>query len=284
MAAGSSDQLRIALAQIAIEHWDLEKNLAKVEAVMREHRQRADLVIFPELTLTGYRVLEGARPPAMRRDDPRLLALARASEGTSAIVGFVEESSTLEIYNSVAVLHRGAVAHVHRKISLPNYGAFEERKHFKPGRSIEHVSMGDFRIAPLICADAWSPSLPYLAAAAGANVLAISVNSPEGGLRDDRVSSREGWKQICRYSALIYGCHVAFVNRVGSEGADHVFWGESELIDPFGRLVVTSKGRNEEVLVATIEIDAVREARAVLPTMRDEDRDLVVRTLQKLEE
>jgi N-carbamoylputrescine amidase len=273
--------MRIALAQVAVEHGDVARNLEKVRAVIREHRHAAELVIFPELTLTGYRVVEGGRPAAMRRDDSRIVELARAAEGVVAIVGFVEESDSLDVHNSVAVIRDGVVSDVHRKISLPNYGSFEERKHFKPGRAITRFSAGAFHIAPMICADAWSPSVPYLAAAMGANVLSISVNSPDGGL-GDRMSSREGWKRICRYAATIYGSYVAFVNRIGDEGPSHQFWGESELVDPFGRVVVASHGRDEEVLVATIELETIRAARAVLPTMRDEDPELVVRTLRKI--
>lgn len=109
----------------------------------------------------------------------------------------------------------------------------------------------------------------HLAASDQAHVILISACSPDGAL-GSRLSTHENWKRLNRFYAAIFGCYVVFVNRVGSENNLH-FWGGSEIIDPFGQMVATSAGKDEELVYGEVQLAQMREARTVLYTLRDED-------------
>ena len=133
----SVQSLTIALAQIAPRLGALEMNLATHHALLDEARgQGADLVVFPELGLTGYQLQDLASEVAMRLDDDRLGRLAGATRGLSAIVSFVEESADHRLFIAAALLEDGEIAHVHRKLFLPTYGLFDERRFFAAGRPV----------------------------------------------------------------------------------------------------------------------------------------------------
>jgi predicted amidohydrolase len=275
----TTNTLRVALAQVDCTLGDLATNFERVRRLIRQHRDAADLMVFPELTLTGYAVGTRYHQYALRRDDPRLLELAQETKGTRALVGFIEETPRFEFFNSLALVESGELRAVHRKIVLPNYGIFEEKKHFSAGETLRLWELGPFHSAPFICADAWNPALAHVAALEGASLMTFSVNSPDGGL-GAKFSSQDGWKRLARFYASMYGVYVAFVNRTGRE-ADLSFWGESELIDPYGRQVAAC-GRGEEVVIAPIDLGLVREARTVLHTIRDDDPALIRRHLDRV--
>src|SRR5260221_14402874 len=129
--------LRIALAQVAPRLGDLDANLARHHALIAEARAAgAGLVVFPELGLTGYQLQDLAAEVAMRLDDPRLARLAAVTHGLSAIVSFVEEAGDHRLFIAAALLEDGQVRHVHRKVFLPTYGQFDERRFFAPGAVI----------------------------------------------------------------------------------------------------------------------------------------------------
>ena len=136
----SVQTLTIALAQIAPRLGALDANLATHHALLEEARAKgADLVVFPELGLTGYQLQDLASEVAMRLDDPRLAALAGATRGLSAIVSFVEESADHRLFIAAALLEDGEIRHVHRKLFLPTYGLFDERRFFAAGDVLRAV-------------------------------------------------------------------------------------------------------------------------------------------------
>jgi predicted amidohydrolase len=259
---------------------DVDANLAAVAAIIEEHRGRVDLLVFPELTLTGYSVGERAYDTALRLDDPRFAALLEASAGITVALGLIEETPTYRFFNSLVFLRDGQLVHSHRKINLPNYGIFEERKYFSVGPRYRCVDIDGCRLAPFVCGDAWSPPLVHLAAAEGAEVLVFSVCSPRGGLGSE-LSTETGWQLASRFYATMYGAYVIFVNRVGKE-RDLTFWGQSELIDPFGRRVAGAEGDAEGVTIAEIDLGLVRRARTTLHTVRDDDLELLRRHVVRL--
>jgi predicted amidohydrolase len=279
---GSNNIRRVALAQIDCKLGDVEHNTSKALEIIDEHRDDVDLIVFPELALTGYGVGQKFHEYALRRDDPTFRRLIDAAAGVTVAFGFIEETPTFQFYNSLAFVHDRQLVHVHRKIYLPNYGIFEERKYFSPGKRYTTFELDDgLRIGPFVCGDAWNPGLVHLAAAELAHVLVFSVCSPRGGL-GSRLSSDDSWRRLNRFYATIYGCYVIFVNRVGQE-ANLSLWGESELVDPFGDQVVQA-GTDEEVVVAELDIQQVREARTTLHTIRDENFDFLQRRLQDVME
>jgi predicted amidohydrolase len=276
----SKTRLNVALVQMDTFLRDVDKNLAKVAEKIATRDPGVDLMVFPELTLSGYAVGDGHPHAALRLDDPRFCSLVSMTRGVSAMVGLIEETPQLRFYNSVALISDGELRAVHRKISLPNYGIFDEGKIFSRGVAHRCIEIRGFRGAPLICADAWNAGLVYLAALDDANLLIMSVASPNGGL-GSRISSQSSWKQLCRFYASIYGCYVIFVNRVGREGP-FSFWGESEIIDPFGNVVVSIPDDREGVVQATIDLAIVREARVIMPGLRDEDLLFLQKRLERI--
>src|SRR5512142_1346027 len=129
--------LRIALVQLAPRLGQLDENLACHRSLLAEARARgAGLVVFPELGLTGYLLQDLAAEVAMRLDDPRLAALVAETAGLSAIVSFVEESDDHRLFIAAPLVENGAVRHVHRKLFLPTYGLFDERRFFAAGDSL----------------------------------------------------------------------------------------------------------------------------------------------------
>jgi predicted amidohydrolase len=129
--------LRIALAQIAPRLGQLDENIERHAALIREAREGgAGLVVFPELGLTGYLLQDLASEVAMPAADARLLALAAETAGVSAVVSFVEESSDHRLFIAAALLEDGVIRHVHRELYLPTYGLFDERRFFAPGERL----------------------------------------------------------------------------------------------------------------------------------------------------
>src|SRR5262245_58592461 len=156
--------LRIALAQIAPRLGALDDNLARHHEVLEDARAGgAGLVVFPELGLTGYQLQDLAAEVAMRLDDPRLGRLAAATRGLSAAVSFVEESGDHRLFIAAALLEDGEIRHVHRKVFLPTYGLFDERRFFAAGEVIRAApSRLRVGVGIAICEDFCHPPSAHL--------------------------------------------------------------------------------------------------------------------------
>ena len=278
--------LRIALAQIAPDLGRLDDNLARHHALLASARTGgAGLVLFPELGLTGYILQDLAAEIAMRLDDPRLLGLAAATSDLSAVVSFVEESGDHRLYISAALLEDGAIRHVHRKLFLPTYGLFDERRFFAAGDLLRAVPS---RLGPAlgiaICEDFWHLTVPQLLALDGAQIL-INVSSSPG--RDLARTSEVGlgtatsWRTLMRAYASLTTSFVAFCNRVGVDESIS-FWGGSEVIAPTGAAVFSAPLYDEGLYLVDVDLDDVRRERFSLPLLRDERPELQVRELVRI--
>ena len=229
---------RIALAQIAPRLGSLEVNLATHHDLLAKAREGgADLVVFPELGLTGYQLQDLASEVAMRLDDPRLATLAGATRGLSAVVSFVEESADHRLFIAAALLEDGEIRHVHRKLYLPTYGLFDERRFFAAGDVLRSVpSRLGVGLGIGVCEDFWHLSVPQLLALDGAQIL-INVSSSPG--RDLAATNEVGlgtatsWRTLMRTYAQLTTSFVVFCNRVGVDESIS-FWGGSEVIGPSG--------------------------------------------------
>jgi predicted amidohydrolase len=278
--------LRIALAQVAPRLGDLETNLARHHALLEEARAGgAGLVVFPELGLTGYQLQDLAAEVAMRLGDPRLDGLAGATSGLSAVVSFVEESADHRLFIAAALLEDGEVKHVHRKVYLPTYGLFDERRFFAPGDVLRAVpSRLGVGIGLAVCEDFWHVSTPQLLALDGAQVL-INVSSSPG--RDLAASNEVGlgtatsWRTLMRTYAQLTTSFVVFCNRVGVDESIS-FWGGSEVIGPGGAAVFSAPMFDEGLFFADVDLGDVRRERITLPVLRDERPELVTREWRRL--
>ncbi len=278
--------LRIALAQIAPRMGALAENLATHHALLGEARgQGADLVVFPELGLTGYQLQDLASEVAMRLDDPRLAELAAATRGLSAIVSFVEESADHRLFIAAALLEDGELSHVHRKLFLPTYGLFDERRFFAPGDVLRAVpSRLGIGIGIGVCEDFWHLSVPQILALDGAQIL-VNVSSSPG--RDLAATNEVGlgtansWRTLMRTYAQLTTSFVVFCNRVGVDESIS-FWGGSEVIGPSGHALFSAPFFDEGLFTVDIATADVRRERIALPLLRDERLEWEIRELQRI--
>jgi predicted amidohydrolase len=278
--------LRIALAQVAPRLGDVEANLAShLELLAAARAGGAGLVVFPELGLTGYQLQDLAADVAMRPDDPRLAQLAAATAGLSAIVSYVEESSDHRLFIAVALVEDGEVRHVHRKVHLPTYGLFDERRFFAAGDAVRSTpSRLGVGVGLAVCEDFWHMSTPQLLALDGAQIL-VNVSSSPG--RDLARTSEVGlgtassWRSLMRTYAQLTTSFVVFCNRVGVDESLS-FWGGSEVIGPTGAAVFSAPMFEEGLYIADIDLADVRRERIGLPLLRDERPELAAREWRRI--
>ncbi len=277
---------RIALAQLAPHLGELEENLARHTQAIAEARDGgADLIVFPELGLTGYQLQDLAAEVSMRLDDPRLARLAATTRGLSAIVSFVEESADHRLFIAAALLEDGEVRHVHRKLHLPTYGLFDERRFFASGDVLRAVpSRLGVGLGIAICEDFWHLPVPQLLALDGAQIL-VNVSASPG--RDLAATNEVGlgtatsWRTLMRTYAQLTTSFVIFVNRVGVDESIS-FWGGSEVIGPAGDTVFAAPLFDEGVFTCDINPAEVRRERITLPLLRDERLELQHRELGRV--
>jgi predicted amidohydrolase len=283
----------LALAQIAPVLGDLAQNLALHEVKIAESKAAgADLVIFPELSLTGYQLQDLAPEVAMRRTDPRLQSLAKlTSGGPSAVVSFVESTDDHRLFAASALLEAGEVRHVARKCYLPTYGLFDERRFLAAGDAIRATraalggsAAGDVGIGIGVCEDFWHPTLPAILAQDGAELLINVAAGPARGASvdaDQGLGSAASWGTLLRATAALTTSYVAFTNRVGVDES-LIFWGGSRVIGPDGVAIAEAPLFEEALLLAEIDLDEVARARSALPLLRDERLELTRREFDRI--
>jgi predicted amidohydrolase len=278
--------VRVALAQIAPALGQLDANVARHHELIEEARSKdADLVVFPELGLTGYQLQDLAADVAIRLDDPRLADLAAATADLSVIVSFVEESADHRLFIAAALLEDGDIRHVHRKLFLPTYGLFDERRFFAHGDVLRAVPTRlGVGMGIAICEDFWHLTVPQILALDGAQIL-VNVSSSPG--RDLAATNEVGlgtatsWRTLMRTYAQLTTTFVVFCNRVGVDESIS-FWGGSEIIGPNGAAILSAPLYDEGLFVSEIATADIRRERIGLPLLRDERPEFQVRELSRI--
>lgn len=295
--------MKVAVYQTDPVLLDVEANLENTIQMLEEAKEEhVDLVIFPELSLTGYFVGQRYHEVALRLDSPQINKLRKATKGIAAVVGFIEESRAMNFYNSALVAVDGEILFAYRKLNLPNYGVFEERKIFSHGKRIRVFQLKGFTISPLICNDLWHPSLPYLAVTQKADIFITMFNSSRGSMGDE-FSNIESWNIINRFYSRVFGVYNLCANRVGCEVFEGIasddgestdaappavddnpfrFWGGSEIINPFGQPIATAVLYDTDVIFADISRDLLRKKRILLPYLKGDDPYFTHRELTRI--
>jgi NAD+ synthase (glutamine-hydrolysing) len=239
--------MRLALAQIDTVVGDLDGNRDRILARLEEGREAgADLVLFPELAITGYPPEDLLLRPAFLKAAARSLdAIARETEGIAALVGTPHLDK--DLFNACAVIADGEVRCMYRKRFLPNYGVFDEDRYFQSGRGLVMLKLGETLVGVTICEDIWQPGPPATdLALAGAHVVANVSASPfhlgKGREREEMLATR----------ARDNVCWVALVNAVGGQD-ELVFDGQSLVLDQDGGLVARGPAFEEALLLVDIE-------------------------------
>ncbi len=278
-------KLTLALAQINTKLGDVQANLEKHLTLIQEaEASGADLILFPELSLTGY-VLQDLVPAVAtltEADDPVFRHLLEASRGVDLVVGFVDEDPRRRFYIASAYLSQGELVHIHHKVYLPTYGLFDEGRFFAPGDSVQAFDTRFGRLGILICEDFWHASPPYLLWQDGADLLLFSSASPGRGLTGDPKLDSSAWvEHINRAYASLFTIFVAHANRTGFEDGLN-FWGGSTVYDPNGGLLVQAPYFEEALTLCEIDLNQLHRTRARLPLLRDERPELVERELGRI--
>lgn len=275
---------RLTLAQtnpaLGAVQRNLEEHVTAIEAALAAG---SNLVVFPELSLTGYFLKDQTAELALELDSSELRTLLEHSRRISILVGFVERARDGRIYNSAAFLEDGRVLHVHRKVHLVTYGMFDEEREFAAGDEFRAIDSKLGRMGVLICEDAWHVSSGLQHFLAGVDAILVPSCSPGRGLGggSHELSSETTWRTLLDAHALLFQTWVVYANRVGWE--DGVFfWGGSRVIDPFGKLVARIEGFEPAQAHAAIDGHALRRARVATPLLRDAKPWLLARGLSRL--
>ena len=275
--------LDIAIAQINTYLGDVDKNLEKHLSLIHA-AQGADLIIFPELSLTGYALQDLVPRVALKPNaaDPAFAKLLVASEKIDIVVGFVDEDPRHRFYIAAAYLSQGEILHVHHKTYLPTYGLFDEGRFFAWGDTIRAFDTRFGKLGILICEDFWHASPPYLLWLDGADVLLFTSASPGRGLTDETKLESARWvEHINQAYASLFTTFVVHANRVGFEDGLN-FWGGSTIFDPNGELISQGPYFEEELVLAEMDLNQLHRTRTRLPLLRDERTSMVIRELQRI--
>jgi NAD+ synthase (glutamine-hydrolysing) len=264
--------LRLALAQINTVVGDLDGNRDSILGRLEEAREAgADLVLFPELSVTGYPPEDLLlRPGFIRAAAETVSEIAAETRGIAALVGAPYLDA--DLYNACFVLAGGEKRGVYRKRYLPNYGVFDEDRYFAPGRDLFLLRFGEVRIGITICEDIWQPGPPATELAlAGAQLIANISASPF------HVGKDREREEMLRVRARDNSCFVALCNAVGGQD-ELIFDGHSVVIDDEGEVVTSAPGFEETLLV--VDLDPVA---AVGRRLRDVRRRSLARERDEIE-
>ncbi len=274
----------IALAQVDSVLGDVKKNVAKhVDFVRRAKEGGAALVVFPELSLSGYSIKDLNWDVILKQENLKhIQPLIDESKDITIIAGGVEESAEFGIYNSAFLFDKGTFKTIHRKVYPPTYGLFEELRYFSPGKSVASFDCSVGKLGVLICEDLWHLPLPYLLAQDGASVIIGLVASPTR-LSPDETELEIGKENVENHKTIarMLSSYVVFCNRVGFEDGVN-FWGGSEVVSPGGEVVVQAKLFDEDLVFTEIDSNEIRRARQFSRHFLDDDIHLVRRELMRI--
>lgn len=278
-------QLKLGLAQIKPTLGDVQANLdTHLAYIDRARAEGVDLLCFPELSLTGYRLRDLAFEVATHpTPESRIFApLLEASRDMDLLVGFVDEDRRHRVYIASAYLSEGNVAHVHHKVYLPTYTYFDEGRYFARGDTFRAFDTRFGRVGVLICEDFWHASAPYLLWLDGADLFLHHSAGPSGRLGSgDQPDSARSVATINQAYAILFTSFVAHTNRVGFEDGLN-FCGGSAVFSPEGEVIADAPYFEEALVSATLDLRDLHRTRARLPLLRDERAALTASTLSRI--
>lgn len=272
---------KIAIAQVDSVVGDVEKNIKHhVQFVKEAIKQKAEVVLFPELSLTGYSIRDLVWDVAITTSSKKILApLLELSSKIEIIIGCVEEGEDFGLYNSAFLLKNKTIKSLHKKLYLPTYGMFEEGRYFTSGKNISIFDEDNIPSGILICEDLWHIVLPYAISKKGAQIIYGMSASPTRKVAKDEpfLMDTINTEHYKTYSRLLT-CYIVVSNRVGIEDGIN-FWGGSSIIDPFGKIVAKAKLFDEDLIVSTIDDNQIRRARRLSRHFLDDNLDLTLKLL-----
>jgi len=269
--------VRVALAQINSTVGDLDGNTARIiEGIDQAVASGADIILFPELAISGYPPEDLLlRPRFIRENQSSLHRIAQHTHGPLVVVGFIDSDS--DVYNAAAILHDGNIVGIYHKLFLPNYGVFDENRYFRAGHQCPVFDYGGIGIGVTICEDIWYEGGPAsIQAAHGAEiVLNLSASPYHRGKGDSR-------RQMLATRARDNVCVFAMCNLVGGQD-ELVFDGDSMIVDEQGSVLAAGKPFEEDLVLADVQVESVFRARLHDPRWRKTETFALCQGLERTE-
>jgi len=245
--------LRVALAQINCTVGDFKGNLKKISQNIQKAKDfQSDIVVFPELTITGYPPEDLLLKPKFIDDNLRALKeLSKTIDDILVIIGFVDRADS-QLYNACAAIYQKKIIGIYHKMNLPNYSVFDEKRYFKPGKKSVVFKFGDCILGISICEDIWHKDGSIkLAASAGAKlILNINASPYYAG----KIKVRQ---EVAKAQAKSNGVFIGYVNLVGGQD-ELVFDGQSLFVDNKGNIKCLALAFKEDLLISDIDIPVGR--------------------------
>jgi NAD+ synthase (glutamine-hydrolysing) len=276
--------MKVALAQISPHLGNLRKNLElHLQSIEKAKKKKADLLIFPELSLTGYTLMDMVDEVSLEPGkNPIFKELKAASREISLVVGFVEEMEKGLFYNSAAFLSKGKILHIHRKVFLPTFGMFDEARFYAQGKNFHTFPTPFGKAGMMICRDFLSYGASYLLFAGGAEIIIVISAAPgRGTTLEESYETSRMWEimgeTISRFSTVF----LIYCNRVGFEDGKH-FAGGSFIFNPAGEMIARAAYVDKDFLFYEINLDEVREVRRKWPYKRDDKPEIILEALKRI--
>jgi len=273
--------MKAAIAQINSILGDLDKNIQRhIECCNKAIENKAELIVFPELSLTGYSLKDINYDIALNPyKSDKLKELLKLSKKISIVCGFAEEDENYAVYNSAILMEDGEIKGIHRKIYPPTYGIFEEFRYFSAGQKCEPLNSKLGKLGIMVCEDLWHLSVPYTMAVKGAKILiGIAASPTRIAVNTDKFKNYEINSEHHKTYARVLSSYLLFSNRVGFEDGVN-FWGGSEIVDPSGSICSVAKIFDEDMIFANVIESEVQRARRNARHFIEEDIDKTIRNL-----
>jgi predicted amidohydrolase len=280
---GDSTDVVVAMAQLAPRLGDVAANLDRhLQLIDQAAAGDAALIVFPELSLTGYFLKDLVPEVALREQSETVERLAAASQAVDVVAGCVLESDDARFYNASLYFSGGRLHHVHRKVYLPTYGLFDEARYLSQGDRFRTFAAPLAAAGPprpwqagmLVCEDMWHPTAAGLLARQGVELFLCPSASPgRGVVHGNALGTARSYDAMTRTYAQLFTAYLLYCNRVGFEDGIG-FWGGSRVVGPDGRLLDEPAGSDECLVLHRIDLAAVRRARIANPLLRDERHDI----------
>jgi predicted amidohydrolase len=274
--------MKVRAIQFSPALGNVEENLEfHADKAARAARDGCDLVVFPELSVSGYHLKDIAVDAALRPDGREWRVLEKLSRKIDLIAGAPVEETPGIVVNAALFFSKGGLRHMHRKAQLPNYGMFEEGMIFQPGDSFHAFKLGAFSAGILICREILFPMLAYLYFLQKTDLLIGISNSPQRGIGKDGMASYRLWETMGYVFSQFYQQNYLFVNRVGFE--DGIGFGGGSFFARAGQGIVQKAAYiDPDVLDAEVRAADVRRARSAANYLRDDQPALVLKEMRRI--
>jgi predicted amidohydrolase len=276
-------RLTVALAQMDPVLGDRGRNLERHRHWVKQAAEAgASLLVFPELSLTGYFLKDLVPESAIQLDSPEMRELAALSTELDVVLGAVIESPDHRYFNASLYFSGGELVHLHRKVYLPTYGMFDEQRYLAPGDRFRSFQTAFGRAGMLVCEDIWHLSSAYILSLEGVDMIICPSASPGRGITtDERLGTADSYGLLCRTYAQFLTTFFLYCNRVGFEDGAN-FWGGSMVIGPNGDIIAQQQDADEALVLANLDLADVRRERLANPLLRDEHLELTINELRRV--